>query len=150
MSEASKLVAGAKVWANNYGDFTQGEEAAAYTVPLRVIGAWDNNDANGVADVFVENGSWLAGDDQLRGREAIRSYLTEVFAGPYQGSRSQQKPVQIKLITDDVAIAITDGGVVYEDETELSPERIERTMWVMVKQDGDWQGVSYQSCPVKS
>jgi len=150
MSEmASKLVAGAKEWASKYGDFTQGEEAAAYTVPLRVIGAWDRNDADGVAEVFIENGSWLAGDEQLNGREAIRTYLSEVFAGPYLGSRSVEKPVKIKLLTDDVALAVTDGGVLYKGEDELPVEREMRATWIMVKRDGDWHGVSYQSSPIK-
>jgi uncharacterized protein (TIGR02246 family) len=146
---ASKLVAGAKDWASKYGDFTQGEEATAYTVPLRIIGAWDNNDADGVADVFIENGSWLAGDEQLKGREAIRTYLRETFAGPYRGSRSVQTPLKVKLITDDVALAVTDGGVLYKDEDELPADRVMRATWIMVKQDGDWHAVSYQSSPVK-
>src|SRR3954470_7511771 len=55
MSEkASSLVAQAKQWATYYGKFTQGEESAALTAPLRARAAWDANDADAFAGVFTE------------------------------------------------------------------------------------------------
>lgn len=146
--KASQLVAQAKEWATYYGKFTVGEEAAVLSVPLRVRAAWDRNDADEVAQVFVENGSYLAGDEQLTSREQIREYLAAAFTGPYRGSRVTEEPVEIRLIAADTALAITEGGVLYEGETELPANRRVRTMWVITKQDGDWRLVSHQSSPV--
>ena len=70
--KASSLVAGAKQWASLYGDYANGKEGAVLTVPLRLRAAWESNDADALADVFIENGSMLIGDEQLKGREEIR------------------------------------------------------------------------------
>jgi uncharacterized protein (TIGR02246 family) len=147
--EASKLVAAAKEWATYYGKFTTGEEGAVLTAPLRARAAWDNNDAAALAEAFIENGSWLAGDEQLRGREEIRAYLAAGFEGPYKGSRWTEEADEIKFVTEDVALAITTGGVLYEGETELPEERAMRVMWVCTKRDGYWHLVSHQSSPIK-
>jgi uncharacterized protein (TIGR02246 family) len=148
-TQASKLVAQAKQWATYYGDFTTGDEAAAYTSPLRARAAWDAGDADALAAEFVENGSWLAGDEQLNGRDRIREYWAEGLAGPYQGSRLTERPIDIKLVTEDVALVVTDGGFLYAGETELPEEREVRATWVVVKKDGDWRLASYQSSPIK-
>lgn len=149
MTGAAQLVAQAKEWATYYGKFTSGEEAAVLGVPLKVRAAWDSNDADALASVFVDNGSWLAGDKQLTGRDEIRAYMAEVFAGPLQGSKVTEEPLEIKVVNEELALAITDGGVLYEGETELPPGRKFRTMWVIVKQDGDWKLASHQTSPVK-
>jgi uncharacterized protein (TIGR02246 family) len=149
MSKAASLVAQAKQWATYYGQYTTGEEAAAYTVPLRIRAAWDNNDADALADVFIDNGSLLAGDQQLTSREEIRSYFAEAFAGPFKGSRLIEDPLEVRFVADGVAVAITQGGIVLDGENELAPERTIRTMWVIVKRDGDWWLASHQTSPVK-
>ncbi|HEY0636232.1 MAG TPA: SgcJ/EcaC family oxidoreductase [Pseudonocardiaceae bacterium] len=148
-NKAASLVAQAKQWATYYGGFTQGEEAAVYTAPLRVRAAWDNNDADALADVFIDNGSLLDGDEQLNGREAIRAYMTEAFRTHHKGTKVIDQPLEIRKISQDVAIAISDGGIVPEGATEIPPTGKVRVMWVVVRQDGDWKLASYQSSPVK-
>ncbi|HEX5405940.1 MAG TPA: SgcJ/EcaC family oxidoreductase [Pseudonocardiaceae bacterium] len=148
-AKASKLVAGAKEWASYYGDYTQGEEAAAFTVPLRARAMWDSNDAEGFAEVFVDNGSFLFGDEQLTSQEQIRDTMKAAFAGPLAGTKLAQEPVEVKLVTPDVAIVITNGGVVAAGATELAQGASTRDVWVTVKRDGVWQLVSLQTSPVK-
>ncbi|MEU4775981.1 SgcJ/EcaC family oxidoreductase [Micromonospora sp. NPDC023644] len=149
MSKAAELVKGAKQWASHYGQYANGTEGAVLTVPLRFRGAWESNDADAVADVFTENGSMLAGDNQLKGREEIRAYLREAFAGPYQGARLVDEPLEIKMLTDDVALAVTQGGIVRDGAGELAPEDEVRTTWVVARRDGDWHLMSHQSSPLK-
>jgi uncharacterized protein (TIGR02246 family) len=146
-SKASTLVAQAKQWASYYGSFTTGVEGAVLSVPLRFRGSWDRNDADAIADLFIENGSLLIGDEQLKGREAIREYMAAAFAGGLKGSQLVEQPVEIKLLTEDTAVAITEGGMVTNGGTE--PDNQSRTMWVTTKRNGDWWLVSYQSSPVK-
>ena len=148
MSDSANLVAQAKEWAGNYGKYSNGVEGAVLTVPLRARAAWDRNDAGAFADLFTTDGSMLAGDNQLTDPEQIRSYLTEAFTGPLQGSRLVDTPVDIRLLTDDVALAVTEGGVVYEGESEPAPERRARSTWVTARRDGDWRLVSYQTSPI--
>lgn len=147
--EAAALVAGAKEWAKKYGDYPNGDEGSVYTAPLRVRAAWDANDADAFADMFIDNGSTLFGDNQLTDREQIRSYVAEVFAGAYKGSRLADEPKEIRMLTDSVAVVISEGGVIPDGAQELAPEREVRTMWVVVKRDGDWRIASYQTSPIK-
>jgi uncharacterized protein (TIGR02246 family) len=90
----------------------------------------------------------LAGDNQLTSPAQIRSYLAEAFAGPLQGSRLLDKPIEIRMLTDDVALAVTEGGVAYAGETEPAADRLARSTWVVARRDGDWRLVSYQTSPV--
>ncbi|WBB78698.1 SgcJ/EcaC family oxidoreductase [Micromonospora sp. WMMD882] len=148
-NKAAQLVTGAKQWASHYGRFANGTEGAVLTVPLRVRGAWGSGDVDAIANVFTDDGSMLIGDRQLRGREEIRSYLGELFQSVYKGSRLEEEPVEIKMLTPDVALAVMQGGVVREGESNYAPENEVRSTWVVTRADGDWRLVSYQSSPLR-
>jgi uncharacterized protein (TIGR02246 family) len=124
------------------------EKAAALAGPLRAQTAWNDNDADAFANVFVENGSVLVGDDQLTDRDAIRTYLRDAFAGKLRGTRVVQDPIEVKILAPDVAVVITEGGVVYEGETEVPADRAVRATWVSVRRDGEWRLFSHQSSPI--
>jgi uncharacterized protein (TIGR02246 family) len=124
------------------------EKAPALTAPLRAMAAWDDNDADAFADVFIENGSILLDDDQLTDRDAIRTYLRDAFAGRFRGTRVVQDPIEVKILAPDVAVVITEGGVVYEDETKVAANRAVRATWVSVRREGEWRLFSQQSSPI--
>ncbi|GLW05799.1 hypothetical protein Misp01_09290 [Microtetraspora sp. NBRC 13810] len=147
-NNAASLVTQAKQWATYYGDYPNGKEGAVLTVPLRVRAAVDSNDADGLAEVFTEDGSLLIGDTQLRGRDEIKSYMADAFAGSYKGTRLSEVPLEIRSIADDVAMAITQGGYMLPGESTVAPERQMRTMYVIVKREGQWRLFSQQSSPL--
>ena len=146
--KATELVAQAKQWASNYGEFPNGEEGAVLTVPLRIRGAWERNDADAFAEVFADDGAMLVGDTQLTNRAEIRDYMSKAFAGAYRGARLEEEPVVIRKLDENVAFAVTKGGLILAGETEVAPERQVRTTWVIIKQDGDWQLFNHQTSPV--
>jgi uncharacterized protein (TIGR02246 family) len=146
--KAAALVAGAKQWASYYGDYANGVEGAVFTAPLRVRAAWEANDADAFAELFIENGSMLAGDTQLVSREQIREYMAEAFGGAYKGSRLTVEPREIRMLTDSVAVAVSEGGVIHDGATSLEAADNVRTMWVAARLDGDWRIVSYQTSPI--
>jgi uncharacterized protein (TIGR02246 family) len=148
--EAASLVTKAKEWASRYGDYSNGEEGAVLTASLRCGVAWENNDPNAFADMFIENGSMLVGDNQLKGREEIRAYMSDAFAGGWGGTRLAEEPREIRLLTDSVAIAVSEGGIIRKGAAALDPADQVRTLWVIVKHDGDWAVASHQTSPVKS
>ncbi|QNE79650.1 SgcJ/EcaC family oxidoreductase (plasmid) [Streptomyces finlayi] len=149
-TKATTLVDQAKQWASNYGSFSNGEEGAAYTAPLRVRAAWESQDADAVAGMFTENGSLLLGDEQLTSREQIREHLREAFREQYRGTRIPEEPLEVKMLAPDVALAVTQGGQVAESAETWAPEAEYRAMWVLVKRDGDWQVSCRQTSPLKS
>ncbi|GLW05777.1 hypothetical protein Misp01_09070 [Microtetraspora sp. NBRC 13810] len=133
-----------------YGDFTGEAERAALTVPLLVKAAWAANDADAFAEIFTENGSELIGDDQINGREQIRSYMTEGFAGVFRGSQVIGWPLHVAFLDDEVALLVTGGGVLMAGDTALAPERELRSTWVIVKEAaGRLRLVSHQSSPIR-
>jgi uncharacterized protein (TIGR02246 family) len=148
--KAASLVAQAKQWASYYGNYPNGTEGAVLTVPLRIRAAWERNDADAFAEVFIDNGSLLVGDEQLRGREEIRSYMAEAFGGTYRGTSISEEPVEIQMLTDDTAIAITQGGICQVGESAVDPAGEYRAMWVIVQQHGDWRLAARQTSPISS
>lgn len=132
-----------------YGQFTSAREKEVLSVPLRLVAAWAKNDAEGVADVFTDDGTLiLPGDVYKRGREEIRAFMAAAYAGPFKGSGVTGKPVDVRFVGDDVALLRTHGGILAAGETEIDPELAVRSTWVVVKQDdGEWYLAGYQNSP---
>lgn len=131
-----------------YGPFTSEKEKEALNVPLRLVAAWADNDAKGVADVFTEDGILiLPGDVFKQGREEIRAFMTAAYAGPFKGTGVTGNPVDVRFATDDVALLRTHGGILAAGETEIDPELAVRSTWVVVKKDDQWQLAGYQNSP---
>ncbi|MEV0695582.1 SgcJ/EcaC family oxidoreductase [Streptomyces sp. NPDC050388] len=131
-----------------YGSFTSEREKEALGVPLRLVAAWSKNDADGVADQFTEDGVMiLPGDVFKQGREEIRSFMAAAYAGPFKGTGVTGAPVDVRFVSDEVALLRTHGGILAPGETEIAPELAVRSTWVLVKQDGEWKLAGYQNSP---
>lgn len=131
-----------------YGRFTSENERAVLQVPLRMVGAWAVNDANGIANVFTEDGILiLPGDVFKQGRDEIRAFMAAAYAGPFKGTGVTGHPVDLRFVADDVALVRTHGGILAPGETEIAPELAVRSTWVCVKKDGDWYLAGYQNSP---
>ncbi|XVV01003.1 SgcJ/EcaC family oxidoreductase [Actinosynnema sp. CA-248983] len=133
-----------------YGAFTSPAQKAVLTVPLRVQAAWAANDADAFADIFTENGSELIGDDQMTSREEIRAYMTAGFAGVFKGSRVRGWALSLKFLSDDVALLVTGGGVIFAGADDIAPEHELRSTWVILREaPGRLRLVAHQSSPIK-
>lgn len=131
-----------------YGQFTGAKEKEVLGVPLRLVGAWAHNDADGVANVFTEDGILiLPGDVYKHGRDEIRSFMRAAYAGPFKNSKVTGNPVDVRILADDFAMIRTHGGILAPGETEIAPELAVRSTWVCVKKDGEWQLAGYQNSP---
>jgi uncharacterized protein (TIGR02246 family) len=131
-----------------YGKFTSDREKEVLGVPLRLVGAWAVNDADGVANVFTDDGILiLPGDVYKEGREEIRAFMAAAYAGPFKGSGVTGQPVDVRFVTDEVALLRTHGGILAPGETEIAPELAVRSTWVCVKRDGEWFLAGYQNSP---
>lgn len=131
-----------------YGKFTSDKEKEALTVPVRLIEAWSRNDAGGVADVFTEDGILiLPGDVFKQGRDEVRSFMAAAYAGPFKGTGVTGKPVDLRFVSDDVALIRTHGGILAPGQTEIDPQLAVRSTWVIVKKDGTWFLAGYQNSP---
>jgi uncharacterized protein (TIGR02246 family) len=131
-----------------YGAFTSDREKEALSVPLRLVAAWARNDARGVADVFTEDGILiLPGDVFKQGRDEIFSFMSAAYAGPFKDSGVTGRPVDVRFVSDDVALLRTHGGILAKGETVIAPELAVRSTWVAVRRNGQWQLAGYQNSP---
>ncbi|GAA3126516.1 SgcJ/EcaC family oxidoreductase [Streptosporangium carneum] len=142
-------VAGLDEDVSYYRQFTAEDEKAVLTVPMRIQAAWASNDPDAFANAFAERGSLLMRDTQLTSREEIRAYMSAGFDGPLRGARVKGWPLSVDFLSEDVAMAVTEGGIIRRGETEIAPENRIRATWVVVRQpDGEVLLLSHHSSPI--
>jgi uncharacterized protein (TIGR02246 family) len=125
------------------------EMAAVANVPQRIIEAWEKHDAEAFAAVFTPDGTMVMPGDVFRQtRESIRAFMVAGYAGVYRGTRVTGKPISARFINQDVAVLITEGGVLVPGETEPAPERAIRATWVVARHGQDWLLAAYHNCPI--
>lgn len=134
--------------ASYYGQFDSEKEKEVLGVPLRLVEAWSRNDADGVARTFTEDGILiLPGDVYKKGQDEIRSFMAAAYAGPFKDSNVTGNPVDVRFLSDDVALLRTHGGILAPGQTEIAPELAVRSTWLTVKRDGEWKLAGYQNSP---
>jgi uncharacterized protein (TIGR02246 family) len=132
-----------------YASFSSDAERAVLAVPQLIQGAWKSNDPDAFASVFTEDGSLLMGDRQLTSRAEIREFMAEGFERGFAGAWVRGWPLELKFLTDDVAVVVTQGGIIFAGESDYAPEREIRATWVIVHRDGAWRLLSHQSSPIR-
>jgi uncharacterized protein (TIGR02246 family) len=125
------------------------DKAAVAALTQRVIAAWAYGDGDAFADLFVEEGTMILPGLFKKGREEIRAYLREAYAGPYKNTQVTGRPLDLRFLSPDSGILITQGGVLAQGETEVSDEQSIRATWTVVKRDGQWWMAAYQNTPAK-
>ncbi|ONI89740.1 DUF4440 domain-containing protein [Saccharothrix sp. ALI-22-I] len=128
---------------------TAADQAAIAALTQKVIAAWAYHDADAFAGVFTEDGTMILPGVYKKGRDEIRAFLVESFAGNYKGTQVTGRPLEIRFFTPDSGVLITQGGVLGPGETEVSDAQSIRASWTVVKRDGSWHLASYQNTPAK-
>jgi uncharacterized protein (TIGR02246 family) len=126
------------------------DKAGIASLTQKVIAAWAYHDADGFAELFIENGTMILAGVYKNGREEIREYLKDAYEGRYKGTQVTGKPLSIRSLGPDAAILLSQGGVLEKGESEVSPSAAIRASWVVVKQDGQWRLAAYQNTPLNA
>jgi uncharacterized protein (TIGR02246 family) len=137
MSTSSSTVAGP----------SDADKAAVAGVPGRIVAAWAAHDADAFAKVFTEDGVMILPGQYQKGRAGISAFMSAAFSGPYKGTQVTGQPIDLRFLTADSAVLVTQGGVLAAGEKEVAAERGIRATWVVVKQDGEWRLANYQNSP---
>ena len=126
---------------------TDEDKAAIAALPQRIVEAWAAHDADAFAGVFTPDGSMIIPGVFQKGRDAIRAFMAQAFAGPFKGTRVTGTPVDLRFADSTSGILITRGGVLAPGESEPSTERAVHASWVVVKREGQWFLAAYQNTP---
>jgi uncharacterized protein (TIGR02246 family) len=125
-----------------------GDQAAVAALPNLIMSAWAEHAAEDFANVFTQDGTMILPGVFVKGREQIRSFMENAFAGPYRGTRVTGKPFSVKLFGTGSALLHTEGGVLAPGEEEVAGDRAVRASWLAVKEhDGRWRLAAYQNTP---
>ena len=124
-----------------------GDQAAVAAIPQRIVAAWADNDPDAFAGVFAKDGTMILPGVFVKGRDAIRSFMAEAYAGPYKGTRVTGQPIDVRFFGPDHGALITQGGVLAPGETEVSDTRAIRASWLVVRNPDGWRLAAYQNSP---
>ncbi len=109
--------------------------------------AWEANDAGAFVVDYTEDATVVQPGVYKKDREEIRTTMAAAFAGPLSGSRATDHPSAIRFLTDDTAVVISEGGIIFPGQDAVASEGLVRATWVLVRRDGGWRIASYHNSP---
>ncbi|WP_410655375.1 SgcJ/EcaC family oxidoreductase [Amycolatopsis sp. lyj-112] len=126
---------------------TDEDKGAIAALTQKVIAAWADHDADAFADLFTEDATMILAGSFAESREAIRSFLKEAYATSYKGTRVTGTPINLRFLSADSAVLLTQGGVLFKGESEVADHNAIRASWTVVRQADGWRLAAYQNTP---
>jgi uncharacterized protein (TIGR02246 family) len=109
--------------------------------------AWEANDAEAFVADYLNDASVVQPGIYKKDREEIRTTMAAGFAGPLQGSRVINRPQDIRFLTDETAIVVSEDGILFPGQDAVPSEGLVRATWVLVKRNGSWCIAAYHNSP---
>ena len=118
---------------------TAGSDAdrqAVLDVLARLYRAWEAGDAETFVADYTEDAGVIQPGVYEKDREETRTNIAAAFAGPLNGSRVAARPVNVRFLTRDTAIVVSEDGIIFPGQDAVASERLVRATWVLVRRDG--------------
>jgi uncharacterized protein (TIGR02246 family) len=125
----------------------QADRQAVLDVLKRGYKAWEANDAEAFVADYLDDASVVQPGTYKKGREEIRTTMAAGFAGPLRGSRAFDHPQDVRFLTDDAAVVVSEGGIIFPGQDAAPSESLVRATWVLVKRNGSWCIAGYHNSP---
>ncbi|ALX48466.1 SgcJ/EcaC family oxidoreductase [Lentibacillus amyloliquefaciens] len=114
-----------------------------------LINAWNNRDAQGMAEQFTEQGVQIGFDgSKIIGQEEILSHLKPIFE-QHPTPPFITKIKNIRSLGSDAAILHAIAGMVPPGKTDIEPEFNAHQTLVAVKKGNDWRIELFQNTPAQ-
>jgi uncharacterized protein (TIGR02246 family) len=123
------------------------DKAGVLDVLKGVYEAWNSADPDAFVAEYLEDASAILPGSYLKSRQEIRDAMAYSFNGPLKGRRSSDKVRDVRFLSDEVAVVISESGILIPGESEAPPERTVYATWVLTKRDGRWLLAAYSNSP---
>ena len=124
------------------------DEAAIKAVLGDSYRAWAAGDADGMVANYTPDATAIMTGPFRDSRDAIRSSMALGFAGPLKDSSTYNKPISIRFVGSDAAILVTESGILFAGDTEVTDAGKVNCTWVLEKRSGKWLIAAYHNSPV--
>jgi uncharacterized protein (TIGR02246 family) len=123
------------------------DQQAVSDVLKRLYEAWEANDAEAFVADYLDDASVVQPGIYKKDRDEIRTTMAAGFAGPLQGSQVINDPQDIRFLTDETAIVVSEDGILFAGQDVVPSETLVRATWVLAKRDGSWYVAAYHNSP---
>jgi uncharacterized protein (TIGR02246 family) len=113
----------------------------------RMYAAWAAADADAFAAEYVEDATVVLPGTFHQGRDVIRDFMVNSFAGRLKGTRGVDEPRNVRMVGKDTAIVVSRTGFLMAGEQELPADRERMGTWVLTRQDGRWLIAAFANAP---
>lgn len=115
----------------------------------KLIAAWNNRDAQAMADLFAEQGIQIGFDgSKVIGQKEILSHLEPIFKN-HPTAPFITKVKDIRLLGTDVAILHAIAGMIPPEKTDIEPKLNALQTLVAVKTNDDCRVELFQNTPAQ-
>ena len=121
------------------------DRQAVSDVLNRLYEAWEANDADAFVAEYLDDASVVQPGVYKKDREEIRTTMAAGFAGPLHGSRVINHPQDIRFLTDETAVVVSEDGILFPGQVVVPSEALVRATWVLAKRDGSWHVAAYHN-----
>ncbi|MDA3648834.1 SgcJ/EcaC family oxidoreductase [Saccharopolyspora indica] len=125
--------------AESPGAGTRTDEAAVLDLMNRYVAAWNAGDGQAFGAAYAPEATHVTFDGALlRGRTEIAGVHSQLFGTFLRGSRIELQVEDLRLVTDDVAVLHTSGGILEAGDTALSADRRSMNTMIAAKHADGW------------
>jgi uncharacterized protein (TIGR02246 family) len=124
------------------------DEAAVQAVLAASYAAWAAGDADGMVADYTADATAIMPGSLRNGRAAVRDSMAMAFQGPLRGSSTDDKQLSIRFLGPDVAVVVSESGILFAGQSEVPDAGKVNATWVLEKRDDRWLIAAYHNSPV--
>ena len=124
------------------------DEAAIQAVLIESYNAWEVGDADGMVANYTADATAIMTGSLRDSRDVVRENMAMAFEGPLKGTSTYNKQLSLRFVGRDAAIVVSESGILFAGQTEVTETGKVNATWVFEKRDGQWLIAAYHNSPV--
>ncbi|EPZ44487.1 SgcJ/EcaC family oxidoreductase [Alicyclobacillus acidoterrestris] len=115
----------------------------------QLLDAWNNQDARGMADLYIEDGEQIGFDgSQVIGQAEIYAHIAPIFEH-HATARFVSKVKSVRFLSPDIAVLRAIAGMVPRGQSDINPNVNTHHTLIATWTGGEWRIVLFQNTPAQ-